>query len=244
MSRIEIIPAIDIIDGRCVRLSQGDYDSRKIYDASPLEMAVRFADCGVVRLHMVDLDGAKASSPRNLTVLEQIASVPGLEIEWGGGIKSEEALNDVFNAGASFAVVGSVAARNPELFQSWLNQFGGRRMVLGADVSNGRIAVNGWLETDETGIEDLVERFMPYGLERSIVTEISRDGMLQGPAIDLYTGLQKRFPDINFTVSGGISSVEDIETLDRLGLKSVIVGKAIYENRIPLKFIKEWLQNE
>ena len=244
MSRIEIIPAIDIIDGRCVRLSQGDYDSRKIYDASPLEMAVRFADCGVVRLHVVDLDGAKASSPRNLAVLEQIASVPGLEIEWGGGIKSEEVLNDVFNAGASFAVVGSVAARNPELFQSWLNRFGGRRMVLGADVSNGRIAVNGWLETDETGIEDLVERFMPYGLERSIVTEISRDGMLQGPAIDLYTGLQKRFPDINFTVSGGISSCEDIETLDRLDLKSVIVGKAIYENRIPLKFIKEWLQNE
>ena len=244
MSRIEIIPAIDIIEGRCVRLSQGDYDRKKIYDASPLDMAKKYADCGVKRLHIVDLDGAKASKPMNLKVLEAGSAVKGLEIEWGGGIKSDVALNDVFNAGASFAVVGSVASRKPELFQKWLEQYGGDRMVLGADVSNGKIAVNGWLETDEIGIEDLTERFLPYGLERCIVTEISRDGMLQGPATELYVDLQKHFPTINFTVSGGVSSIDDIIKLDEAGLKSVIVGKAIYENRIPLKFIEEWLQNE
>lgn len=244
MSKIEIIPAIDLIDGRCVRLSQGDYDRKKVYDASPLDMAKRYADCGVKRLHVVDLDGAKASKPMNLKVLEDVSKVAGLEIEWGGGIKSDEALKDIFNAGAAYAVVGSVASRQPELFQSWLEQYGGNRMVLGADVSNGKIAVNGWLETDEIGIEDLTERFLPYGLERCIVTEISRDGMLQGPATELYIGLQNSFPDINFTVSGGVSSTDDIIKLDEAGLKSVIVGKAIYENRISLKFIEEWLRNE
>ena len=244
MSKIEIIPAIDLIDGRCVRLSQGDYDRKKVYDASPLDMAKRYADCGVKRLHVVDLDGAKASKPMNLKVLEDVSRVAGLEIEWGGGIKSDEALKDIFNAGAAYAVVGSVASRQPELFQSWLEQYGGNRMVLGADVSNGKIAVNGWLETDEIGIEDLTERFLPYGLERCIVTEISRDGMLQGPATELYIALQNSFPDINFTVSGGVSSTDDIIKLDEAGLKSVIVGKAIYENRISLKFIEEWLRNE
>ena len=244
MSMIEIIPAIDLIDGRCVRLSQGDYDRKKVYDASPLDMAKRYADCGVKRLHVVDLDGAKASKPMNLKVLEDVSKVAGLEIEWGGGIKSDEALKDIFNAGAAYAVVGSVASRQPDLFQSWLEQYGGNRMVLGADVSNGKIAVNGWLETDEIGIEDLTERFLPYGLERCIVTEISRDGMLQGPATELYIALQNRFPDINFTVSGGVSSTDDIIKLDEAGLKSVIVGKAIYENRISLKFIEEWLRNE
>lgn len=244
MSRIEIIPAIDIIGGKCVRLTQGDYSRQKTYDASPEEMARKYATSGVKRLHVVDLDGAKNSRPLNLQVLERIATVPGLEIEWGGGIKSEEALNDVFNAGASFAVVGSVAARNPDMFQSWLERFGGERMVLGADVSNGKIAVNGWLDTEETGIEELVGRFLPSGLSRCIVTDISRDGMLKGVDCELYLNLQNRFPDVNFTVSGGISSEDDIVTLDSLGLRSVIVGKAIYENRISLKFIEEWLQNE
>lgn len=244
MSRIEIIPAIDIIGGKCVRLTQGDYGRQKTYDASPEDMARRYADCGVRRLHVVDLDGAKNSRPLNLNVLERIAEVPGLEIEWGGGIKSESALDDVFNAGASFAVIGSVAARNPELFQEWLECFGGERMVLGADVSNGKIAVNGWLETEEKGIDELVERFEPWGLSRCIVTDISRDGMLKGVDAEMYVGLQSRFPEVNFTVSGGISSADDIEMLDRLGLRSVIVGKAIYENRISLKFIEEWLRNE
>ncbi len=243
MRKIEIIPAIDIIDGKCVRLSQGDYGRRTIYDASPLEMARRYADIGVRRLHVVDLDGAKASSPVNLPVLERLASVSGLEIEWGGGIKSEQALADIFSAGAKYAVVGSVAARQPKLFAQWLEEFGPDRMVLGADISNGKIATHGWLETDDKSVDNLVDLFLTHGLSQAIVTEISRDGMLSGPATSLYVGLQKKYPDVAFTVSGGIGSSRDIIDLDRAGLQRVIVGKAIYENKIPLKFIQEWLQN-
>lgn len=243
MSKIEIIPAIDIIDGRCVRLSQGDYSRQTVYDASPLDMAHRYADIGVRRLHVVDLDGAKASSPVNLSILEQLAGVDGLEIEWGGGIKSEQALADIFSAGASYAVVGSVAARQPELFAQWLDEFGPDRMVLGADISNGRIATHGWLQTDDKSVDDVVDQFLPKGLSQAIVTEISRDGMLSGPATSLYVGLQKKYPDVVFTVSGGIGDEQDIIDLDHAGLRRVIVGKAIYENKIPLKFIQEWLQN-
>ena len=243
MSKIEIIPAIDIIGGKCVRLSQGDYNRKTTYDSSPLDMARRYADIGVRRMHVVDLDGAKASSPVNLPVLEKLAGVNGLEIEWGGGIKSERALADVFSAGAGYAVVGSVAARQPELFAEWLEEFGPDKMVLGADISNGRIATHGWLETDDKSIDDLVDLFLPKGLSQAIVTEISRDGMLSGPATFLYEALQKKYPDVVFTVSGGIGSEQDIIDLDGEGLRRVIVGKAIYENKIPLKFIQEWLQN-
>lgn len=243
MSRMEIIPAIDIIDGKCVRLSQGDYSRQTVYDASPLEMARRYSDIGVRRLHVVDLDGAKASSPVNLAVLERLAGVDGLEIEWGGGIKSDGALEDIFSAGASYAVVGSVAARQPELFAEWLEKFGPDRMVLGADIAHGRIATHGWLRTEEKSVDDLVDMFLPRGLSQAIVTEISRDGMLSGPATPLYVALQRKYPDVVFTVSGGIGSEKDIIDLDREGLRRVIVGKAIYENKIPLKFIQEWLQN-
>lgn len=244
MSKIEIIPSIDIIDGKCVRLSQGDYSRQTVYDASPLDMARRYADIGVRRLHVVDLDGAKASSPVNLSVLEQLAGVGGLEIEWGGGIKSGRALADIFSAGAGYAVVGSVAARQPELFAEWLEEFGGDKMVLGADIHNGRIATHGWLETDEKSVDNLVDIFLPHGLSQAIVTEISRDGMLSGPATPLYLGLQKKYPEVIFTVSGGIGCWQDIIDLDSAGLRRVIVGKAIYENKIPLKYIQEWLQNE
>ncbi len=240
---IEIIPAIDIIDGKCVRLSQGDYNRQTIYDASPLEMAHQYADIGVRRLHVVDLDGAKASSPVNIHVLEQLAGVDGLDIEWGGGIKSDSALADIFSAGAKYAVVGSVAARQPELFAEWLERFGPDRMVLGADISNGKIATHGWLKSDDKSVDNLVDIFLPYGLKQAIVTEISRDGMLLGPETPLYVNLQKKYPDVVFTVSGGIGSPQDIIDLDRVGLRRVIVGKAIYENKIPLKFIEEWLQN-
>lgn len=243
MSKIEIIPAIDIIDGKCVRLSQGDYNRQTVYDASPLEMARRYADIGVSRLHVVDLDGAKSSSPVNLSVLEQLAGVDGLKIEWGGGIKTKQALGDIFSAGASYAVVGSVAARRPEMFAEWLDEFGPDRMVLGADISNGMIATHGWLETDDKSVDDLVDQFRPNGLSQAIVTEISRDGMLSGPATPLYVGLQKKYPDVVFTVSGGIGSWQDVIDLDCAGLRRVIVGKAIYENKIPLKLIQEWLQN-
>ncbi len=240
---IEIIPAIDIIEGRCVRLSQGDYARSKVYDASPVDMAKRYADCGIKRIHVVDLDGAKSSSPKNLKTLEKMAVGASVEIEWGGGIKSEESLRALFDYGANYAIVGSVAARTPQLFAEWLNMFGGQKMVLGADVREGRVSVNGWLEDLGVGIEQLVDGFLPYGLSQVICTDITKDGMLQGPSFELYTDLQSRYESVDFTVSGGISSMADIEKLNELQLRKVIVGKAIYENRITLKDIERWLLN-
>jgi phosphoribosylformimino-5-aminoimidazole carboxamide ribotide isomerase len=239
---IKMIPAIDLIEGRCVRLTRGDYGNKKVYDGSPLEVARRFADAGVSRIHLVDLDGAKAGAPRNLQVLEDIASAVSCELEWGGGIGSSEALQAVFDAGATHAIAGSVAALKPALFEEWLSRFGGR-VILGADVRDGRIAVRGWLEEAPLSIEDLLRRFLPLGLQESIVTDISRDGMLEGPSTELYVRLQSAFPALSFTVSGGISSMEDIRSLDKAGLQKVIVGKAIYEERITLKDIALWLQN-
>ncbi len=242
--RIEIIPAIDIIDGRCVRLSQGDYDRRRVYDASPEDMAKRYADCGVRRIHVVDLDGAKSASPKNLKTLERMAVGADVEIEWGGGIKSEDALRALFDYGADCAIVGSVAAREPELFIEWLLRFGGDRMILGVDVRDGRVSVNGWQEDLSLGIDDMVGEFLPHGVKQVVCTDISKDGMLQGPSFDLYTDLQHRYDGVDFTVSGGIGSMSDIERLDELGLRKVIVGKALYENRITLKDVERWLRNE
>ena len=240
---VEIIPAIDIIEGRCVRLSQGDYDQRKVYDASPVDMAKRYADCGVKRIHVVDLDGAKSSSPKNLKTLERMDVGAAVEIEWGGGLKSEEALRAIFDYGATYAIVGSVAAQQRELFAEWLQMFGGERMILGADVRNGKVSVNGWLEDLALSIEELIDGFLPYGLNQVICTDITKDGMLKGPSFELYTDLQSRYEQVDFTVSGGIASMADIERAEELNLRRVIVGKAIYENRITLKEIEQWLLN-
>ena len=240
---VEIIPAIDIIEGRCVRLSQGDYDQRKVYDASPVDMAKRYADCGVKRIHVVDLDGAKSSSPQNLKTLERMAVGAAVEIEWGGGLKSEEALRTIFDYGATYAIVGSVAAQQRELFAEWLQMFGGERMILGADVRNGKVSVNGWLEDLALTIDELIDGFLPYGLNQVICTDITKDGMLKGPSFELYTDLQSRYESVDFTVSGGIASMADIERAEELHLRRVIVGKAIYENRITLKEIEQWLLN-
>lgn len=229
-----ILPAIDIIGGRCVRLSQGDYNQQTQYEATPVDMVKQYVAHGFKRIHVVDLDGAKASSPQNLDTLSDLAAVPGAEIEWGGGIKSVEALGAVLDAGAKYAVVGSVAAKQPELFEQWLKMFGPERIVLGADVREGRVAVNGWQEEMDVTIDDLVDRFLKYGLSQVICTEISRDGMLQGPATELYVRLQKKYPEVDFTVSGGISSMADIHALKATHLRRVIVGKAIYEGRITL----------
>ncbi|MDO4930508.1 MAG: 1-(5-phosphoribosyl)-5-[(5-phosphoribosylamino)methylideneamino]imidazole-4-carboxamide isomerase [Bacteroidales bacterium] len=237
---IQIIPAIDIIEGRCVRLSQGDYGQRTTYDASPVDMVRRYADCGVTRIHVVDLDGAKASMPQNLPTLEQMALIDGVTIEWGGGIKSDEALRQSFDAGADYAIVGSAAAKQPDLFALWLTAFGPDHIVLGADVRDGKVSVNGWQEDLELSIDDLTDRFRPQGLSQVICTDISRDGMLEGPSFDLYTRLQQKYPDIDFTVSGGISSMDDIRRLSALQLRKVIVGKAIYEHRISLDEIERW----
>lgn len=229
-----ILPAIDIIGGRCVRLSQGDYNQQTQYEATPVDMVKQYVAYGFKRIHVVDLDGAKASSPQNLDTLSELAAVPGAEIEWGGGIKSVEALGAVLDAGAKYAVVGSVAAKQPELFEQWLKMFGPERIVLGADVREGRVAVNGWQEEMDVTIDDLVDRFLKYGLSQVICTDISRDGMLQGPATELYVRLQKKYPEVDFTVSGGISSMADIHALKAAHLRRVIVGKAIYEGRITL----------
>lgn len=229
-----ILPAIDIIGGRCVRLSQGDYNQQTQYEATPVDMVKQYVAHGFKRIHVVDLDGAKTSCPQNLDMLSELAAVPGAEIEWGGGIKSDEALGAVFDAGAKYAVVGSVAAKQPELFEQWLRMFGPERIVLGADVREGRVAVNGWQEEMDVTIDDLVDRFLKYGLSQVICTDISRDGMLQGPATELYVRLQKKYPEVDFTVSGGISSMADIHALKAAHLRRVIVGKAIYEGRITL----------
>ncbi len=238
---IELIPAIDIIGGRCVRLSQGDYERQTTYDAEPADMVKRFADCGVKRVHVVDLDGAKAAQPENLPTLEKMAGIDGVNIEWGGGLKTETAVRQVFDAGAAYAIVGSVAAKQPDLFTTWLNAFGAERMVLGADVREGKVSVSGWQEDLNLGIEALIDTFQPHGLRQVICTDISRDGMLQGPSFDLYTQLQAAYPDIDFTVSGGISSMDDIRRLDSLNLRKVIIGKAIYEGRISLKEIETYI---
>lgn len=235
---INIIPAIDVIDGKCVRLTKGDYNQKKEYSASPLDMALRYQDIGVGRLHLVDLDGAKSSSPKNLRVLEEIATRTSLDIEWGGGIKNDQALRDAFNAGANHLIIGSVAVADSDLFARWLDDFGGDRLILGADVSDGRVAINGWLEQSELTIEALIDRFRPHGLHEVICTDIAKDGMLQGPAFDLYARLQAAYPEQDIIVSGGISSMDDIYRLNEMQLRHVIVGKAIYEGRIALEDIE------
>lgn len=239
---IEVIPAIDIIGGRCVRLSQGDYDCRKVY-GEPLDMAMAFADAGAGRLHLVDLDGAKASSPANLATLEKIAALGSLKTEWGGGIKTRQALQDVFDAGADYGIIGSVAALEPQLFIDWLGEFGPDRIVLGADVRNGKIAVKGWLEESALTISGLLGKFIPCGLRQVVCTDISKDGMLCGPSLEMYTDLKNAFPEVEFTVSGGISCASDIEAAERAGMPRVIVGKAYYENRITIEELKSWWQN-
>ena len=235
---INIIPAIDLIDGKCVRLTKGDYSQKKQYDASPLDMALRYQDIGIRRLHLVDLDGAKSSSPRNLHVLEEIATRTSLDIEWGGGIKSDESLRDAFNAGAHHLIIGSVAVSRPELFARWLEQYGGDRLILGADVNDGRVAINGWMDQSEQTIESLIDRFTPHGLREVICTDIAKDGMLQGPSFDHYARLQAAYPELDIIVSGGISAMDDIYRLNEMNLRHVIVGKAIYEGRISLEEIR------
>ena len=232
---IEMIPATDLIGGRCVRLTQGDYTSRKTYYRDPLEAALRFEEAGARRLHLVDLDGAKAAEPQNLAVLERIAAKTSLEVQYGGGIKSRAALRSVFDAGARRAVCGSVAVREPELFARWIAEFGPERLILGADVRDGVVAIQGWTERSERTAPELIETFLPAGLRQVVCTDISRDGMLCGPAVALYADLQRRFPQVEITVSGGVSSPDDIARLEREGLRSVIVGKALYEGRITLE---------
>lgn len=238
---IEIIPATDIIGGECVRLSQGDYDRKTTYYADPLEAAKAFEGAGIKRLHMVDLDGAKASHPMNLKVLERVATHTSLILQYGGGIKSAQALTDVFNAGAERAIVGSLAVREPETFAAWLDQFGGEKMILGADLKNGKVAIQGWLEESQMGAAELFNIFMPHGLRHIICTDISRDGMMCGAATELYKSLSAEFPTLNIIASGGISKMADVMELNDADVQSVIVGKALYEGGISLKEVERCL---
>lgn len=236
---ITIIPAIDIIDGECVRLTCGDYNQKSSYYKDPLEVALKYEDCGLKRLHLVDLDGAKAHEPKNLRILERIANNTSLDLQYGGGIKNENALDSVFNAGANRAICGSIAVKEPDMFEKWLTKFGSEHIILGADTRDGKIAINGWLESSQVGVEELISRFAGFGLSQVICTDIAKDGMLKGPSTELYIALQKMFADIDITVSGGISSAEDILDLDKHNLRSVIVGKAIYEGRISFDMLKQ-----
>jgi phosphoribosylformimino-5-aminoimidazole carboxamide ribotide isomerase len=232
---MEIIPAIDIIDGKCVRLTQGDYEQKKIYNEHPLEVAKQFEDAGLKRLHLVDLDGAKAGSVKNWKVLERIAGKTSLIIDFGGGIKKEEDAKIVLECGAAFATVGSIAVKDETEFVKWLIIFGAEKFLLGADVKEEKIAINGWLEKTDIWIYDFIEKYIDHGVKQIFCTDVSKDGKLEGPAVELYKNIVVKFPDLHFIASGGVSSLKDLEELSNIGCKGAIIGKAIYEGRISLK---------
>lgn len=235
---MEIIPAIDIIDGKCVRLTQGDYAQKKVYNEDPLEVAKEFEDAGLRRLHLVDLDGAKEGRVKNWKVLERIAGKTGLVIDFGGGIKGGEDLDVVFQSGAALATIGSMAVKHPETMQSWMDQYGAEKFLLGADVKGEKIAVGGWLETTGVNIFDFIDDYVKRGIQQVFCTDVSKDGLLAGPSLDLYRKILERFSDLHFIASGGVSSMEDLEQLKEIGCKGAIVGKAIYEGRIAVQHLK------
>lgn len=241
MSRkIEIIPAIDIIGGKCVRLSQGDYNRKTVYNEDPLEVAKMFETAGIRRLHLVDLDGAKVKHIVNYKVLEKIAAKTNLVIDFGGGLKSDEDLKIAFESGAAMVTGGSIAVKEPELFLSWLEQFGSEKIILGADAKDGKIAVSGWQEATELLVVDFIAEYEKEGIRKVISTDISRDGMLAGPAFELYSEIMEKLPGVEIIASGGISSMDDIFKLDEMGVPGVITGKAIYEGKISLKDIEKY----
>lgn len=237
---MKIIPAIDIIDGKCVRLTQGDYTQKKIYNEHPLEVARQFEDLGLERLHLVDLDGAREGSVQNWKVLEAIASKTELRIDFGGGIKKEEDLKIVFESGACYATIGSLAVKEETVFIQWLKSYGADRFLLGADVRGENIAINGWLETTAINIYSFLEKYLERGIGQVFCTDVSRDGKLEGPSVELYQKILTKFPAIFFIASGGVSSVSDLETLKSIGCKGAIVGKAIYEGKISLRELSDF----
>ena len=238
---IEIIPAIDIIDGKCVRLTQGDYNQKTVYNEDPVEVAKMFEDAGIKRLHTVDLDGARSSHVVNTRVIERIATHTNLTIDFGGGIKSDEDLRKAFDAGAQMVTIGSVAVKEPELFASWTETYGGDKIILGADVKNGYISISGWLEEGEQKLMDFICHHTKNGIHNVLCTDISRDGMLLGPAIDLYKDIKAHYPTLHLIASGGVSCINDIERLNEAGIPAVVFGKAIYEGRINLKELERFL---
>ena len=238
---IELIPAIDIIDGKCVRLSQGDYDTKKVYNENPLEVAKEFEANGIQRLHVVDLDGAKSSHVVNYKVLDAIAGHTSLIIDFGGGIKSDEDLVIAFENGAQMVTLGSVAVKQPELFKRWLAQYGAEKIILGADVKDNRISVNGWMEDGPQELMPFLTDYTQEGVNKVLCTDISRDGMLQGPSIELYKQVMQQFPSMHLIASGGVSCLDDILRLEDAGIPAVVFGKALYEGRITMKDLKRFM---
>ena len=231
---IELIPAIDIIDGQCVRLTKGDYDQKTVYRDSPAEVAKEFEQKGFKRLHVVDLDGAKSKHIVNDEVLRRITTETNLTVDFGGGIKTDEDIEKAFSAGAAMVTVGSIAVTQPELFIGWLEKYGADRMILGADVRNGKISINGWKEDSAEDLLPFLRKYIDAGVKTVLCTEISKDGTLQGPAIELYKEVMAAYPTLHLIASGGVSSIDDIKALDRAGIPAVVFGKAIYEGKINL----------
>lgn len=238
---IEIIPAIDLIGGKCVRLTQGDFSREKVYADDPLETAKRFEAAGLSRLHMVDLDGARYGSPANLQVLDRVASGTSLSIDYGGGIKSEVDVTAVFDAGAAILNIGSLAVRRPEMFLSWVEKFGGDKILLGADTKNGKVAIDGWHTETEEEIVEYLCKFVQQGVTRAFVTDIASDGAMSGPSIDLYRKIIATVPGVSMIASGGVRSVADIDVLGSIGCNGVIIGKALYERTIKLEELAKYV---
>ena len=237
---IEIIPAIDIIDGKLVRLTKGDYDTKKEYSQDPLEVARRFESIGITRLHVVDLDGAKGGHIVNYRVLEQIAQGTSLTIDFGGGIKSDEDVRIAFDSGAQMITGGSIAVRQPQVFLAWLQHYGADRIILGADIKEGCIAVQGWLESSDARWQTFLQSYVQRGVRKVISTDISKDGMLAGPSIELYKDMMQEFPELYVIASGGVSCMDDVIQLEQAGVPAVIMGKAIYEGRITFQELERY----
>jgi phosphoribosylformimino-5-aminoimidazole carboxamide ribotide isomerase len=238
---MRIIPAIDIIDGKCVRLSKGDYSTKKIYNENPLEIAKQYEGHGINYLHLVDLDGAKASHIVNHKVLEEIATKTNLRIDFGGGLKTDEDIHIAFESGAVQVTGGSIAVKQPEVFKSWLKKYGSDKIILGADANNEKIAISGWLEESDEELIPFVKDYMSEGVSYVICTDIAKDGMLEGPSFDLYKKMLEQLPNIKLIASGGISKFDELPKLAELGCEGTIVGKAIYENKISLKQLEEYI---
>ena len=236
---IELIPAIDIIDGKCVRLTKGDYNTKTVY-GNPVEMAIMLADKGFERLHIVDLDGAKSKHIVNVKVLSEITSKTKLKVDFGGGIKTDDDIKMAFDNGAALVTIGSVAISNPELFDGWLEKYGADKIILGADVRNGRISINGWKEDSDTKLLPFLERYVKHGVKNVLCTEISKDGMMGGTAVELYSEIMNAYPTLHLIASGGVSKQEDINELNRRGIPAVVFGKSIYEGKIDLDKLLIW----
>ena len=237
---IELIPAIDIIKGQCVRLTKGDYDQKTVYRDSPAEVAKEFEEIGFKRLHVVDLDGAKSKHIVNSEVLRRITTDTQLVVDFGGGIKTDEDIEKAFTAGASMVTIGSIAVTNPDLFMGWLEKYGAERIILGADVRHGKVSINGWKEDSSEDLLPFLKKYVDAGVKNVLCTEISKDGTLTGPAIELYQSMMTAYPELHLIASGGVSSIDDIKALEAAGIPAVVFGKAIYEGKINLNELWDW----